>query len=57
MFTDPISDYLTRLRNAQKAGHKIVDIPSSNMICHRITTNYHDYYQEHYIYNLQSPTS
>ena len=31
MFTDPISDYLTRLRNAQKAGHKIVDIPSSNM--------------------------
>ena len=31
MFTDPISDYLTRLRNAQKAGHKIVDIPASNM--------------------------
>ena len=31
MFTDPISDYLTRLRNAQKAGHKVVDIPASNM--------------------------
>ena len=31
MFTDPISDYLTRVRNAQMAGHKIVDIPSSNM--------------------------
>ena len=31
MFTDPISDYLTRLRNAQKGGHKIVDIPASNM--------------------------
>lgn len=31
MTTDPISDYLTRLRNAQKAGHKIVDIPASNM--------------------------
>ena len=31
MFTDPIADYLTRIRNAQKAGHKIVDIPSSNM--------------------------
>jgi len=29
--TDPISDYLTRLRNAIKAGHKVVDIPSSNL--------------------------
>lgn len=27
--TDPISDYLTRLRNALKAGKKTVDIPSS----------------------------
>lgn len=27
--TDPISDYLTRLRNALKAGKKSVDIPSS----------------------------
>ncbi|MDG1718545.1 MAG: 30S ribosomal protein S8 [Flavobacteriales bacterium] len=31
MFTDPIADYLTRVRNAQVAGHKVVDIPSSNM--------------------------
>ena len=31
MYTDPISDYLTRLRNAQMAGHKVVDIPSSNI--------------------------
>ena len=31
MFTDPIADYLTRVRNAQAAGHKIVDIPASNM--------------------------
>jgi small subunit ribosomal protein S8 len=29
--TDPISDYLTRLRNAIKAGHRVVDIPSSNL--------------------------
>ena len=29
--TDPISDYLTRLRNALKAKHKIVEIPSSNI--------------------------
>lgn len=29
--TDPISDYLTRLRNAIKAGHKVVEIPASNL--------------------------
>lgn len=29
--TDPIADFLTRIRNAQKAGHRIVEIPSSNM--------------------------
>jgi small subunit ribosomal protein S8 len=29
--TDPIADYLTRLRNALMAGHRIVDIPSSNL--------------------------
>jgi len=29
--TDPISDYLTRLRNAIKAGHKVVNVPASNI--------------------------
>ena len=29
--TDPIADYLTRLRNAIRAGHKVVDVPGSNM--------------------------
>lgn len=29
--TDPIADYLTRIRNAQMAGHKVVEIPASNM--------------------------
>jgi len=29
--TDPIADYLTRIRNAQKAGHRVVDIPSSGI--------------------------
>lgn len=29
--TDPISDYLTRIRNAVHANHRIVDIPASNM--------------------------
>ena len=29
--TDPIADFLTRIRNAQMAGHSIVEIPASNM--------------------------
>lgn len=29
--TDPIADYLTRIRNAAKAQHKHVDIPASNL--------------------------
>lgn len=29
--TDPIADYLTRIRNAQKAGHRTVSIPASNL--------------------------
>jgi small subunit ribosomal protein S8 len=29
--TDSIADYLTRLRNAIKAGHRIVEIPASNL--------------------------
>ncbi len=31
MYTDPISDYLTRIRNAQKAKKKSVEIPASKM--------------------------
>ena len=31
MITDPIADYLTRLRNAINAKHKIVEIPASNL--------------------------
>jgi small subunit ribosomal protein S8 len=31
MITDPISDYLTRVRNAIKARHRIVEIPASNI--------------------------
>ncbi len=29
--TDPIADYLTRIRNAVMANHKVVEIPSSNL--------------------------
>jgi small subunit ribosomal protein S8 len=31
MVTDQIADYLTRIRNAQKARHKVVEIPASNL--------------------------
>ena len=31
MYTDPIADYLTRIRNASLSGHKVVEIPSSKM--------------------------
>src|ERR1700709_74810 len=31
MVTDPIADYLTRIRNAQMANHRVVDIPASNL--------------------------
>ena len=31
MLTDPISDYLTRIRNANRAGHRVVNIPASNL--------------------------
>jgi Ribosomal protein S8 len=31
MVTDPIADYLTRIRNAVMANHRIVEIPSSRM--------------------------
>ena len=29
--TDPIADYLTRIRNAQIARHRVVDIPASKL--------------------------
>lgn len=31
MVIDPIADYLTRIRNAQQAGHRLVEIPASNL--------------------------
>ena len=29
--TDPIADFLTRVRNAIKAGHKVVEVPASGL--------------------------
>ncbi|TVQ80616.1 MAG: 30S ribosomal protein S8 [Flavobacteriales bacterium] len=31
MLSDPISDFLTRIRNASMAGHKLVVVPGSNL--------------------------
>ena len=31
MVTDPIADFLTRIRNAQMANHRIVEIPASKL--------------------------
>jgi small subunit ribosomal protein S8 len=39
--TDPIADLLTRIRNAQMAGHRIVEIPASNLK-KRMTEILHD---------------
>ena len=41
MVTDPIADFLTRVRNAQLAGHRIVEIPASNLK-KRITEIFYD---------------
>lgn len=31
MYTDPIADFLTRIRNAASANHKVVEIPASKL--------------------------
>ncbi|WP_055446727.1 30S ribosomal protein S8 [Lacinutrix mariniflava] len=31
MYTDPIADFLTRVRNAVRANHRVVEIPASNL--------------------------
>lgn len=31
MYTDPIADFLTRVRNAIAAGHRVVEIPASKL--------------------------
>ena len=31
MYTDPIADYLTRIRNANSAGHRVDEIPASKL--------------------------
>jgi small subunit ribosomal protein S8 len=53
--TDPIADYLTRLRNAIKASHRIVEIPASN-IKKEITKVLHDKgYIQNYKFEEEGP--
>ncbi|MDA0313921.1 MAG: 30S ribosomal protein S8 [Bacteroidetes bacterium] len=53
--TDPIADYLTRLRNAIKASHRIVEIPASN-IKKEITKVLHDKgYIQNYKFDENGP--
>ena len=53
--TDPIADYLTRLRNAIKASHRIVEIPASN-IKKEITKVLHDKgYIQNYEFEQNGP--
>ena len=40
--TDPIADYLTRLRNAIQAKHRVLDVPASNLK-KEITENPNDF--------------
>jgi small subunit ribosomal protein S8 len=53
--TDPIADYLTRLRNAIKASHRIVEVPASN-IKKEITKVLHDKgYIQNYKFEEEGP--
>jgi small subunit ribosomal protein S8 len=53
--TDPIADYLTRLRNAIKASHRIVEMPASN-IKKEITKVLHDKgYIQNYKFEQNGP--
>ncbi len=54
MTTDPIADYLTRIRNAIKARHGIVEIPASN-VKKEITKVLHEKgYIRHYKFDDQA---
>ena len=48
MNTDPIADYLTRLRNALKANHRVVEIPASNIKKEITKVLYHKGYIQSY---------
>ena len=46
--TDPIADYLTRLRNAISAKHRVVEVPASNLK-KEITKIEYEYWHYRYV--------
>ena len=54
MTTDPIADYLTRIRNAIKAWHGIVEIPASNTKKEITKVLYDKGYIRHYKFDDQA---
>ena len=32
VMTDPIADFLTRIRNANQANHEVLEVPASNFL-------------------------
>ena len=48
MNTDPIADYLTRVRNAIKASHRVVEIPASKLKKEITKVLYHKGYIQSY---------
>ena len=53
--TDPIADYLTRIRNAMQAGHRIVEIPASKMKKGITEILYHQGYILKYKFDDEGP--
>jgi small subunit ribosomal protein S8 len=53
MITDPIADYLTRIRNAIRAKHRIVEIPASNLKKAMTTLLYEKGYIQQYEFEDQ----
>lgn len=54
MMTDPIADYLTRVRNALLARHKTVDVPASKMkIAMTRILEQHGYIESHEVLDEQ----
>ncbi len=53
--TDPIADYLTRLRNAIRANHRVVEIPSSKLKKEITKLLYNKGYIQSYKFEEQGP--
>lgn len=55
MNTDPIADYLTRVRNAIRAKHRVVEIPASNIKKEITKVLYDKGYIQNYKFDESTP--